>query len=71
MQIKTIIQLDITSHWSEWSSSKNPQTINAGEDVEKRKRSCTIGGKLWKTVTVENSMETLKKNKKTRNKTTI
>ena len=31
--------------------------------MEKRECSCTIGGKLWKTVTVENSMEILKKKK--------
>jgi len=29
--------------WSEWSSSKNPQTMNTGEDVEKREPSCTVG----------------------------
>ena len=33
----------ITSHWSEWPASKNLQTINAGEDVEKRKPSCSVG----------------------------
>ena len=36
----------ITSHWSEWPSSKSLQTINAGEDVEKRERSCTVGGNV-------------------------
>ena len=44
----------MTSHHSEWPSSKNLQTINAGEGEEKRKPSCTIGGKLtqplWRTV---------------------
>ena len=30
------IALDITSHHSEWPSSKSLQRINAGEDVEKR-----------------------------------
>ena len=34
----------ITSHWSEWPSSKSLQTINAGEGVEKREPSCTVGG---------------------------
>jgi len=29
-------QWGITSHWSEWPSSKNLQTINAGEDVKKK-----------------------------------
>ena len=37
-------EVSITSHWSEWLSSKNLQTINAGEGVEKREPSCTIGG---------------------------
>ena len=37
----------ITSHLSEWPpSKKNLQTINAGEDVEKREPSCTIGGNV-------------------------
>ena len=40
---------------SEWSSSKSLQTINAGEDVEKRECFCTVGGNviwqsLWETV---------------------
>ena len=34
---------DITSHWSEWPSSQNLQTINAGEDAEKREFSYTVG----------------------------
>ena len=42
IQIKTTI--GITSHWSKWPSSKNLQTINAGEGVEKREPSCTVGG---------------------------
>ena len=42
MQIKATI----TSHPSEWPSLKNLQTINAGEGVEKRKPSCTVGCKL-------------------------
>ena len=41
MQIKTTG--DITSHWSEWPSSKSLQTIDAGEDVEKRELSYTVG----------------------------
>ena len=36
----------ITSHQSEWPSSKNLQTINAGEGVEKRGSSCTVGGNV-------------------------
>ena len=61
-------QLDITSHGSEWPSSNSLQTINAGEGVEKRERSCTVGGNVNYTATMEHGMEiTLK----TRNKTTI
>ena len=37
------VQWDITSHQSEWPS-KNLQTINVREDVEKREPSCTVGG---------------------------
>ena len=44
MQIKTTVS--ITSHRSEWPSSKNLQTINAGEGVEKREPSCTVGGNV-------------------------
>ena len=40
------LQWGITSHWSEWSSSKNLQTINAGEGVEKRECSCTVDGNV-------------------------
>ena len=43
MQIKTPI---LTLHWSEWPSSKSLQTVNAGEGVEKRERSCTVGGNV-------------------------
>ena len=42
MQIKTTI----TSHQAEWPSSKSLQTINAGEGVEKREHSCTVGGNV-------------------------
>ena len=38
MQIKTTI-----SHWSEWLPSKSLETINAGEGVEKRESSYTVG----------------------------
>ena len=41
MQIKTIITI---SCWSEWLLSKSLQTINAGEGVEKREPSYTVGG---------------------------
>ena len=36
-------QWGTTSHWSECPSSKSLQTINAGEGVEKRKTSYTVG----------------------------
>ena len=34
------------SHRSEWPSSKNLQTINAGEGMEKRESSCIVGGNV-------------------------
>ena len=34
------------SHQSEWSSSKNLQTVNVGEGVEKREPSYTVGGNV-------------------------
>ena len=43
---KSKLQWDITSHWSEWSTSKSLQIINAGEGVEKREHSCTVGGNV-------------------------
>ena len=42
MQIKTTMRYH--SHQSEWLQSKNLQAINAGEDVEKREPSYTVGG---------------------------
>ena len=41
MQIKTT-----TSHQSEWLSLISPQKTKAGEGVEKRESSYTIGGNL-------------------------
>ena len=43
---KSKLQWGITSHQSEWPSSKNLQTINAGEGVGKREPSCTAGGNV-------------------------
>ena len=43
---KSKLQLGITSHQSEWPSSKSLQAINAGEGVEKREHSCTVGGNV-------------------------
>ena len=51
MQIKT------TSSWSEGPSSKSLQIINAGEGVEKKEPSYTVGGNLIGAATMENSME--------------
>ena len=52
---KSKLQRGITSHWSEWSSSKSLQTINAGESVEKREHlhcwwECKLIQPLWKMV---------------------
>ena len=58
------LQWRITSHRSEWPSSKNLQTINAGEGVEKREPSCTIGGNV-------NWWSHYRDFLKSRNKTTI
>ena len=44
--LKSKLQGGITLHQSEWPSSKNLQTINAGEDVEKREHSYTVDGNL-------------------------
>ena len=43
---KSKLQWDITLHWSEWPSSKSLQTINAGEGVEQRECSYTVGGNI-------------------------
>ena len=43
---KSKLQWSTTSHWSTWPSWKNLQTINAGEGVEKREPSCTVGGNV-------------------------
>ena len=43
---KSKLLWDITSHQSEWPSSKSLQTINAGEGVEKREPSCTVVGNV-------------------------
>ena len=39
-------QWDITSHMSEWLSSKRQEITSVGEDVAKREPSCTVGGSL-------------------------
>ena len=61
-------QWDITSHWSEWPSSKSLQTINAGKGVKKREHSCTVGRNVnWYSHYGRCYGESLKN----RNKTTI
>ena len=43
---KSKLQWDIITHQLEWPSSKSPQIINAGEGVEKRECSCTVGANV-------------------------
>ena len=43
---KSKLQRDITSHQSEWPSSKSLQTITAGEGMEKRELSYMCGGNV-------------------------
>ena len=54
IHIKTTMSYYLTP---EWPSSKSPQVINAGEGVDKRESSCTIGENVNATVTMKNSME--------------
>ena len=54
---KSKLQWDVTSHQSEWPSSKYLQIINAGEDVEKRRHSCTVDGNVNWYSHMENSTE--------------
>ena len=44
MQIKTTMRYHLTP--VKWPSSKSLQTVNAGEDVEKREPSRTAGGNV-------------------------
>ena len=44
MQIKTTTRYHLAP--VEWPRSKSLQTINAGEDVEKRECSCTVDGNV-------------------------
>ena len=44
MQMKTTV--GITTHQSQWPSSKRLQIINAGEGVEKKEPSYTAGGNV-------------------------
>ena len=45
------------SHQSECLQSKSLQAINAGEDVEKREPSYTVGGNATSSATMENSVD--------------
>ena len=63
------------THWATWEasdwwpSSKNLQTINAGEDVEKRESSCTVGDNIsWYSHYGDQYQDSLKKK---RNKAAI
>ena len=42
-EMKTKNTMTATSHQSEWQSLKSLQVTNAGEDVEKKKPSYTVG----------------------------
>ena len=54
---KSNLQWGANLHWSEWPSSKNLQTVNAGEGVEKREFSCIVDGNVNWYSHLENSME--------------
>ena len=43
---KSVLYICILAYWSEWPSSKNLQTVNAGEGVEKREPSSAAGGNV-------------------------
>ena len=43
---KTKLEWNITLHQTEWPSSKNSQTVNAGEGVQRRETSYTVGGNV-------------------------
>ena len=44
MQIKTAMRYHLTP--AEWVSSKDPQTTNAGQGMERRGPSYTVGGNV-------------------------
>ena len=45
-ECKSKLQGGIISHQSEWPSSKNRQTLESGEGVDKREPSCIVGGNV-------------------------
>ena len=55
IQIKNIMRYHLTP--VRRPLSKNLQTINAGEGVEKREPSYTVGGNETSTASMENSVE--------------
>ena len=55
MQVKNKVRYHLTQ--VRMPSSKSLQTINAGEGVEKRECSCTVGGNVIDTATMKNGME--------------
>ena len=61
----------MTSHWSEWPSSKNLQTINAGESVEKWNPLAVGGNVNWYSHYGEQYGGSLKKKKKWKPEPTI
>ena len=63
-ECKSKLRRPITSHWSEWPSSKSLQTRNAGEDMEKKENPPTrLEQMLICSTTMETSMEVPKKTK--------
>ena len=46
MQTNAFNTFGTTSHWSEWLSLKCLQIVNAGEGVEKREPSYTVGSNV-------------------------
>ena len=54
---KSKLQWGANLPWSEWPSSKNLQTIDAGEGVEKKEFSCIVDGNASSYSHLENSME--------------
>ena len=55
IQIKATLRYYLTL--SEWLKRTNPETIDAGEDVEKGEPSCTVGGDANWCGRSENSVE--------------
>ena len=52
---KTTVRYHLTS--ARWLSSKNPQTTNAGESVERREPFFTVSGNVIGIATMENRRE--------------